>query len=363
MHGHRWAPWSSSFLLLLLACGAGHPTRPGDGAAATGSDADQQLARSTALDYKAPRSRDRATLREAAFGLYAKACTGGDASACWRALEIPPARDRALLRDVIVGTGRSCAAGDATSCQALASAEVQLKGLAARDDADFTALCERGIGAACELTAREACRRGETASCQTSRACLAGDTFACDEALQTTMQRGAGAVAKALSARTLEVATQECDRGVAYACWWLVARAGGDAEKLRHTVVESCAHGIVDDCATVGAEVTQADPKAQAEAYGVPCRRWGRQCDHVAQLHAPDGPLPDPAALRDAHEHACQFGDHDDCLGLAKAYLAHQLPEPVPGRGKELATYLCSAGESETRDGGCAALHAADGSK
>jgi hypothetical protein len=149
----------------------------------------------------------------------------------------------------------------------------------------------------------------------------------------------------------------------AYARLLEVARAGGDAEKLRHTVVESCAHGIVDDCATVGAEVTQADPKAQAEAYGVPCRRWGRQCDHVAQLHAPDGPLPDPAALRDAHEHACQFGDNDDCLGLARAYLAHQLPEPVPGRGKELATYLCSAGESEARDGGCAALHAADGSK
>lgn len=362
MHGHRWAPWSSSLLLLLLACGAGHATRTSDGAA-TGSDADQQLARSAALDYKAPPSRDRATLRESAFGLYAKACAGGNASACWHALEVPPARDRALLRDVIVGTGRSCAAGDATSCQALASAEVQLKGLAAHDDADFTALCERGVGAACELTPREACRRGETASCEPSRACLAGDTFACDEALQAAMHGGAAAAAKALSARTLEAATQECDRGVTYACWWLVARAGGDAEKLRTTVVESCAHGIVDDCATVGAEVTQADPRAQAEAYAVPCRRWGRHCDHVAQLHAPDGPIPDPAALRDAHEHACQLGANDDCLGLAKAYLAHQLPEPVPGRGKDLATFLCSAGESGAHDAGCAALHAADGSK
>jgi hypothetical protein len=399
---------------LLLACGpgTGHTVGPGDGMAALVAEADQRLALSMRLDYKAPRSSDRLKLRKSAFELYAKVCAGRAAGACWRALEVLPRDDhreamhdvlvgmhksafdlytkacaghapracwrvlealprddhREAMHDVLVGIGKSCVEGDATSCEVLVGAEFLYEG--PHDDADLTSLCAHGLTEACQLTAREACRT--TSLCQASRACAAGDTFACDRELKA---RGVAADVKtATITRANAAAATECTRGTYYACWWLLMYTGDspkhESDRKYELVIgaasDACSRGILDQCGNAAdvEDWKKADPKMQAAIYkghNLSCRRWGR-CGFLEAFHAPDGPHPDVAAHRDAREHGCQLADAGNdfyCLDLAKAYLEHELPEPVPGRGKELASYLCSIGDKK----GCAALEAADASR
>lgn len=319
--------------LAVIGC-ASAPRTPRIHDPVVSADRTFELARS--LDYRAPilreaRSRDRAAM------LYLAACREGNARSCWLGLVIADAADAA--RPLAIATGRNCLAGDEPSCRALAG-DLRLR----LGDRDAHALCAAGLAAACSTVDRRPFLQ---------RGCDLGDAASCF-ALRSLDRDRTTAVVEFRQARALDRAIAECVRGFPHSCV-LISQLDPSAAarwlpQLRTEAGIGCRAGLLDECALLArlsSEPLLANPRVEGFAATQLCRTRGTHCELLVALHQPSGRLPDPIALRDALEHHCQLGrDRASCSRLAAAYLSQQLPEPIRGRGRQLASFLETAKDS-----------------
>jgi hypothetical protein len=313
-------------LVVVVFASCATPVRPA-------ARATRELATIGALDYRAPidptaRSRDHAAARLLA------ACRAGDRTSCWRGLAI--ADGRPLADAFAIATGRNCLASDEPSCRALATdLRLQLH--------DSPALCSSGLAAACFATASHRDRRSFL-----QRGCDLGDAASCF-ALWSHDRDRSPAVVEFRRARALERAIAECVRGFPHSCS-RISQLDPEAAprwlpQLRIEAGTGCSLGLLDECALLTRFA--ANPRLEAFAATQLCTTRGTHCELLVALHQPAGSLPDPLALRDALEHHCQLGrDRASCSRLAAAYLSNQFPEPIRGRGKQLASFLATAPRS-----------------
>jgi hypothetical protein len=304
-----WALW------FLAAC-AGAGGRGKDPAPLV-AEAERLLARSAELDYAAPAKPTRRDQREAAAALFLEACGLGDRRACWMAAThgdlLAPSHDRAM-RAVIA----SCRAGDRTSCRFLDSSRNRVF-----LDTDVAAeACKDGLGVGCpHMWTQEMTEAEERALAE--RGCELGDARSCGEL-------------DASGPRTLAALRRECEAGYPTSC-----------EEPRQLTLaeEGCRTGILAECQLLS-QLVRDDPARQAAALAPLCHHLGLRCADLSFLHRPPhknlpGALPDAEAERDAYEHACQHsGEEHFCKELAQLYEMKEIPEPHPGRAKEIRAFL-----------------------
>ncbi|MEJ7601442.1 MAG: hypothetical protein WKG01_26295 [Kofleriaceae bacterium] len=208
-------------------------------------------------------------------------------------------------------------------------------------------MCVAGLAAACAAALHP--RRSNL-----QRACDLGDARACfDLWAADRHDRRCDAVLEARHARALERATAECTRGFPASCvliWQLdphaeVSIAPRWLPQLRLEAAHGCGLGLLAECELLASFVSElagggANPRLEAHAARQTCQLRGTRCEQLVTLHDTAGRLPDRLALRDALEHACQHRDRTSCSRLSLLYLARDLPEPVAGRGHQLAAFL-----------------------
>lgn len=314
---------------------AKHTQGPGVDLAALVKRADQSLARAQALDYRMPRdtaAHDK--LIDETAALYLAACDRGDDRSCWIAGRLGTEED---VQRVTAKLGKSCLAKPGLACRALK--ELLFAGF--RDYPTAKAWCDKGLAAAC--LARGERNFPDDPHARTTepyeRACTLGDSYSCH---YITMG------SKEDRERTLAAARIECDRGYPRGC-----AAIDDDVRMIAAATEGCQHDVIDECSYLSACAregcgTTVTIEALVPALRQQClARATGMCEELAELHSKTGKQPDVAAMRDALELGCQLGEDALCLDLARRYAARELKEPVTGRGKDLATYLCEKGDGE----------------
>jgi hypothetical protein len=102
--------------------------------------------------------------------------------------------------------------------------------------------------------------------------------------------------------------------------------------------MEGCRAGLVGECSIFQRLDFRAEVRAEGLAKGCSLGQ-GNLCQALGMLAMLS---TDPIGERDAREHGCQFGWDLSCMDLVRRYYQKDLPEPVPGRGADLADYLCN---------------------
>lgn len=336
----------------VMACSGGPPAREGQTSAPPRSvaalieEADRLIAQSEVLDYRAPRDRDaRLAPRRAGIERLVAACRRGHEAACWRAAVRQTGgavREREAL---LLAVGANCLAGDELSCRALTLHELRSPFEGADELRRARERCIGGLAVACVWAMGDAARPAQRTWLE--RGCRHGDAGACDELAVRAKDDGAteDEIARARE-RAVERARVECDRGYARSCARLAGWGAGAGEVVLAAAERGCSDGLLGECVFLHA--TEAPQAVRDWGTERDCVARGFGCNLLAELRTtPDG-------ARDAYEHACQLGSTRDCFELAKRYLAGQLPEPVPGRGKDLAELLCT---EDRKPEACALLH------
>ncbi|HSR97905.1 MAG TPA: hypothetical protein VLM79_12685 [Kofleriaceae bacterium] len=298
--------------------------------------ADRELVVNRSLDYRAPREAVRRAAQDRAVTLLQRACKLGDARSCWRALELPNHGHTADSHALAVVLGKKCLAGQMRSCWALRPS--QFRSSALDDDgaaAETDALCAKGLAAACYGASQRMASAPAERRRWLQKGCDLGDAWSCEKAVDLDQSAGKPeAEVAALTRRTVERATVECGQGFAASCLYLAKFHRGDKKRVEVTAKEGCAAGMYADCDVLTRN--DVDPTLRAYAMEERCTLQGYDCSSLADTRT------DPTGIRDAYEHGCQLGDRDRCLELVKRYRANTLPEPVPGRARDLADYLCA---------------------
>jgi hypothetical protein len=233
--------------------------------------------------------------------------------------------------------GKKCLAGQTRSCLALRTSRSRETALAFEGAAAETdALCAKGLAAACYgASHRYAASSPVERRRWLQKGCDLGDAWSCEIAVDLDERAGKPeAEIAALTQRTVERARVECGQGSAASCLYLGKFHHGDKKRVEVTAKEGCSAGMYEDCEVLTRN--DLDPTLRAYAMEQHCALQGYGCNILA------GTRTDPTGIRDAYEHGCQLGAREDCLELVKRYRAKTLPEPVPGRGRDLADYLCA---------------------
>jgi len=288
--------------------------------------ADAELAAAVALDFRAPKDLEpRRVARGRATDAYADACVHGDHRACWRAPLVAWGHfNEDAVHHCAVLAAEQCLAGDATSCNALVYARESLVVLreTGRDDREARALCDRGLGAACQVIGHGMFDIGAEADpgdVFAKRGCDLGDSLACSD---VAVDGDAS-----YHDRELAAAKAECARGIGRGC--RVAAEQDDSLRARtaEVMIAGCRAGVVGEC--WGWHVTDI------ESLRAGCAVDADACQQLA------GSKVDVNTKRDALEQACQYRNLDACVTLVNFYAFHEYPEPVAGREAALADYLC----------------------
>ena len=234
------------------------------------------------IDYELPFA-DRSERREHRVRASVIACEAGHKPSCWKAMQMAPVGQRPGLAKQVEA---NCRAGDVLSCRALPSSPQarfpDLPGAAGRSEA-----CENRDAACDRAAVRTECAAGFPTSCQAL-------------ALLEPAERDS----MALLARVEHLTAAGCDAWILAEC----AMSANDPTEQIRRAKKPCQ--LIGACNTVG--------------------MWAREAGNKIET-------------RDAYERSCQYDESDEkrCLGLGAAYLDHELPEPVPGRGQALLDWVC----------------------
>ncbi len=331
--------WATA--VMVAACGSTHAQEGGSPSpkipsavdvATLVANAERELAASFMLDYRAPRDREsHSALRRRASEFFYQACKRGDPSSCWRYAAIGGHNN-----EIAMEAARHCLAGHRMSCRALASYDLLFSFDYEHKFSEIQRMCHAGLIAACvrasiaTLSDRPAEHRQWL-----QKACDLGGSASCQEAADFDKEAGKPEnEVEALYARALDHARVECDWGYARSCLRLKASQQGSRERVEETALVGCRSGFSEDCSIFRLLDLRPEMRAHGLAKGCSLGK-GNLCEELARLRT------DPIEERDAREHGCQFGWKPSCLRLVRQYYWKELPEPVPGRGADLADYLC----------------------
>jgi len=340
-------------LLVLVSCGpqATGPAerRPANDPQGLAAAAERLMVSSLELDYEAPmRPHPGIVMRQRAVDMYLGACRAGDRPSCWHAAYVQPPRLTGPERRAALWlVGRNCLAGDQMSCRALIADDFRQFGFAGR----ATEACQDGLAAGCENAAEEEALRAGADPWQARRpwlehGCTIGDARCCHRLADLAAEHGVSSlVVEKWRSRAVDRARDECAAGVARSCELLHQadpRDPGAAGRMVAAAGEGCRAGLIDECQLLGSPSTD-DRALRIHGMGRYCAVQGFGCLQLADLHLRDAPGPDrePAKARDAYETACQLHDQNNCVELARLYLAGALTEPVAGRALRLVDWLC----------------------
>lgn len=271
--------------------------------------ADQALEDSVRLDYRRPELNSpvqRDNVRKA----YWEACQAGDHRSCWTAQNIRDLRpvEQQFLPDAQALIRSACQAGDLMSCRTIT-------------DGPWIARHWE--------SAKVAAGSGSDAPCP------AGDTCA-----------------------MLEL-RRECELGFPNSCQKLALSSPPDERALRVMTTRltraGCKAGIVDECHTLFSSANERSDMTDADYVEISadlvlsgnmlCALWFEHCEDVWRAYR----STDLKKARDALERSCQLtalrtDQLESCSFLTDSYTdetktLERLPEPAPGRGKELSTW------------------------
>ncbi len=138
-----------------------------------------------------------------------------------------------------------------------------------------------------------------------------------------------------------------CKAGHDLSCRGLLMKhgvhAGYDLMLSRAELRRGCAGGVSTECAVL-IESSVAD-EVQFGA-GIECMYAQRYCE-VAGRYSELVQPPNRERARYFLELGCQSGHPQSCFDLVDAYVDGKLEQPVPGRAKQLARYLCGESAEE----------------
>jgi len=304
------------------------------------SRAEAQLAVAGQLDYQAPAAPVRIAALNKAADLFRDACvTESDVGACaWAAsLSVStPVREEESYRRTRVVTDvliPLCLANNADACRLFDSDLARIPS----SYSDVDAACGRGLASACYAASFVNTRNGVVAPLSPAemlrlekQACDLGEPRSCKGAQDDLVEAKAPAAEiEQLATKRLAAAEQRCARGYATSCWAIPH----NDKRTQAAATDGCMRGFLDEC-----EAPVEDDAASDKLWARVCSMTGRACSPLANGRA------DALAKRDALEHGCQFADVEQCVKLVLGYRSKAYPEPVPGRGAALATYLCTPG-------------------
>lgn len=276
------------------------PVAPEDPVKALVAKADRALLDAMKLDYRRPfvtEPLDLAPVR----ALFFKACQAGDHRSCWMTRAVarvgmPEGDAEDAQADEIVK--KNCLAGDAMSCRAM-KYEPNLPG-----DPGHIAIAD---------------------------ACYGPNAKACD----------------------YEGLRRECHAGYPRSCSVLahlqpkrpdLHEILATAYKLAH---EGCRLGILSECEILHGDIldpSSAPIEDRRLALEQECTLRRAHCDDLGELYL----AIDPAKARDAFERQCELSTFHDMQAeaCARAWRAYTdptsgIPEPVPGRAKQLHDWAC----------------------
>lgn len=104
-----------------------------------------------------------------------------------------------------------------------------------------------------------------------------------------------------------------------------------------------CAAGLWAECDLLFESESPSDARFSAETTCVQVRR---RCSSAGDKYLHVEPRNQDRG-RYLLELGCQSADFSSCLQLAYAYVEGEVPEPVPGRGRDLVRYVCERAPNE----------------